>query len=151
MPRCFSNVLRFNASQLVFRYRANSEVNELLVLCRPFSIADKIFCVLRSERKVCTSIGGGCKTCVEGTGACKCKEEIDFEVSEGFNPDDARRKFLEYKYNKKNGRDYACCMFSLPAPPALRLMSLALSLIIPRLNSSLGSSALPARIVSFSF
>jgi hypothetical protein len=42
-------------------------------------------------------------------------------------------------------------MLSLPAPPARRLMSLAFSLIIPRLNSSLGSSALPARIVSLSF
>lgn len=42
-------------------------------------------------------------------------------------------------------------MFSLPAPPARLLISLAFSLIIPRLNSSLGSSVLPARIVSFNF
>ena len=42
-------------------------------------------------------------------------------------------------------------MFSLPVPPARRLMSFALSLIIPRLNSSLGSSVFPARMVSFNF
>jgi len=42
-------------------------------------------------------------------------------------------------------------MFSLPTPPARRLMSLALSLIIPRLSSSFGKSALPARIDSFNF
>jgi len=46
---------------------------------------------------------------------------------------------------------YACCMFSLPAPPARRDMSRAFSLIMPRLNSSLGSSELPALIVSFNF
>jgi hypothetical protein len=42
-------------------------------------------------------------------------------------------------------------MFSLLAPPARLLISLAFSLIIPTLNSSLGSSVLPARIVWFNF
>jgi hypothetical protein len=76
------------------RCLASSAVNELLVLCNPFSIADKIFWVLRSERKVCTSVAGGCAACVDGMGDCKCNEEIVFDVSDGFSPEEASRKFL---------------------------------------------------------
>jgi len=150
IPRCFSSVRRLSSSQLVFRYRANSFVNELLVLCNPFSIADKIFCVLLSDKKACTSTGGGCTTCPPiPVGARKCSEEIFFAVSEGFNPDDASKKFLPLVWILMP--TYACCILSRPAPPARRDIFRAFSRIIPRLSSSLGKSVLPARILSFNF
>jgi len=53
-----------------------------------------MFWVLRSARKVCTSIGAGCIDGADDGGACKCNEEIVFEVSDGFNPEEANKKFL---------------------------------------------------------
>jgi hypothetical protein len=55
---------------------------------------DKIFWVFLSDRKVWTSTWGGCIICEEVIGARRCNEEIFFAVSDGFSPEDARRKFL---------------------------------------------------------
>src|SRR5579859_6327810 len=113
IPLRFSNVLRLRVSQFVLRCRANSAVNELLVLCSPFSIAERIFCVRRSDRKVCTSIAGGCTIAGAGPVECKCNEEIVFCVSEGFNPDDARRKLLQLDMVVVRSTLVACFLFLL--------------------------------------